>query len=157
MNCQNVLIIPLRGAPEHGDAATDWFSSKWNIPRSAYEESIGACIAGAIKTPQWYIAVNVKDEIIGGLGLIDNDFHDRPDLRPNVCALYVEKEYRGQGVAKALLNFVRLDAYRMGYDKLYLITSHTAFYERCGWSFKCMARDVPGGGETRLYEADTLG
>ena len=149
-------IVPLRAAPERRNTAVDWFSSKWRIPRSAYEESIGACVNGASKTPQWYIAVNAKGNIIGGLGLIDNDFHDRPDLTPNVCAVFVEKEFRGQGVAKALLNYVRRDAFSLDYERLYLITDHTAFYERCGWTFKCMAHDVSGGGEIRLYEAGTL-
>lgn len=42
-------------------------------------------------------------KIIGGCGVIENDFHDRPDLSPNVCAVYTEKDYRGNGIAGALL------------------------------------------------------
>ena len=38
-------------------------------------------------------------EIIGGLGVIENDFHDRPDLRPNICAVYVEPVHRCKGMS----------------------------------------------------------
>ena len=33
--------------------------------------------------PQWYLAIN-GSKIIGGLGVIENDFHERKDLSPNV-------------------------------------------------------------------------
>lgn len=28
------------------------------------------------------------DKIAGGMGVIENDFHDRKDLAPNVCAVW---------------------------------------------------------------------
>ena len=40
----------------------------------------------------------------GGRGLIENDFHNRPDLCPNVCALFVEQAYRRRGLARLLLS-----------------------------------------------------
>ena len=48
--------------------------------------------------PQWYVVVQ-GDKIIAGLGVIENDFHDRKDLSPNVCAVYVEEAYRCRGIA----------------------------------------------------------
>ena len=68
-----------------------------------------------------------------------NDFHDRKDLTPNLCALFVEEAYRGRGIAKAILGFVRSDLKKRGIFKLYLVTEHTAFYEKCGWEFLTMA------------------
>lgn len=44
--------------------------------------------------PQWYIIVNENNEIIAGAGVIENDFHEYKHLTPNLCALFVEKEYR---------------------------------------------------------------
>lgn len=32
-------------------------------------------------------------------GSIENDFHDRKDLTPNICAVYTEEAYRGRGIA----------------------------------------------------------
>lgn len=43
--------------------------------------------------------------IIGGMGVIENDFHDRKDLAPNVCAVYTEEDRRCNGIAGALLNY----------------------------------------------------
>ena len=34
----------------------------------------------------WYLCID-GDRSIGGLGVIENDFHDRIDLAPNVCAV----------------------------------------------------------------------
>ena len=89
--------------------------------------------------------------IIGGMGVIENDFHDRKDLAPNVCAVYTEEAFRSQGIAGRLLNMTVEDMRSKGISPLYLVTDHTGFYERYGWEFYCMAQ---GDGEiemTRLY------
>lgn len=82
-----------------------------------------------------------NEEIIGGIGVIDNDYHDRIDLTPNVCALYVEEAYRCKQIAKHLLQYVSNDMHDLGIDILYLITDHTSFYERYNWSFLCMVQN----------------
>ncbi len=78
---------------------------KWNIPLAAYLESMEDCLTQKGPVPQWYVALE-NDEIVGGLGVIENDFHDRMDLTPNVCAVYTEKEKRCNGIAGALLHYV---------------------------------------------------
>jgi len=143
-------ILKIREHSEMAGAAAKWFHSKWQIPQSAYEESIGECLKHREKVPQWYLAVE-HDVIIGGIGVIENDFHNRKDLTPNVCALYVEPDYRCRGIAGKLLQYVCDDMDGFGINTLYLITDHTSFYERYGWTFLCM---VQGDGEpdmTRMY------
>ena len=130
--------------------AAQWFHEKWGIPLEAYLESIDDCLNKGNAVPQWYVVVE-KNRIIGGAGVIENDFHDRKDLTPNVCAVYTEEDRRGKGVAGALLNYVCADMKEKGMDTLYLVTDHTSFYERYGWEFLCM---VQGDGEmemTRMY------
>ena len=56
----------------------------------------------------WYLCLD-GGHIVGGLGVIEGDFHDRKDLAPNVCAVYTEKEYRCQGIAGRLLDIVVKD------------------------------------------------
>ena len=68
--------------------AAAWFHSKWGIPEQAYADSMKECLAGNSPVPQWYVILD-GEKIIGGLGVIENDFHDRKDLTPNVCAVYV--------------------------------------------------------------------
>lgn len=70
------------------------------------------------------------DKIIAGMGVIENDFHDRKDLMPNICAVYTEEEYRCQGIAGQLLNIVVEDCRQKGISPVYLITDHINFYER---------------------------
>jgi predicted acetyltransferase len=128
----------------------DWFHEKWHVPLEAYLNSMNACIKGNENVPQWYVAMD-KDKIIGGMGVIENDFHNRKDLTPNVCAVYVEKEYRCNGIAGELLNYVCNDMKSKNINTLYLITDHKTFYERYGWKYLCM---VQGDGEydlTRMY------
>lgn len=146
----NYEIVRLTDKPQMKEAAARWFHEKWNIPLEAYEESMDACLSEKNVIPQWYMALE-DDRIIGGLGVIENDFHDRKDLSPNVCAVYTEEDKRGNGIAGALLNYVCADMKAKGIDTLYLVTDHTSFYERYGWEFLCM---VQGDGEpdlTRMY------
>lgn len=146
----NYEIIRLTDKPEIKEEAARWFHEKWKIPLEAYLESMEECLCGSDPVPQWYVAME-GGRIIGGMGVIENDFHDRKDLRPNVCAVYTERDRRCQGVAGALLGYVCDDMKERGIDTLYLVTDHTSFYERYGWEFLCM---VQGDGEpdmTRMY------
>lgn len=143
-------IIRLKDQPELLTAAAQWFHEKWGFPPEAYLESMQQCLAGNHPVPQWYLALE-QDRIIGGLGVIENDFHNRKDLTPNVCAVYTEEDRRLQGIAGALLARVCSDMKEQGIDTLYLLTDHTSFYERYGWEFFCM---VQGDGEpepSRMY------
>ena len=139
-------IFRLRDKPVLKERADQWFHEKWGIPLAAYQENMDNCLSGTRFIPQWYVAMD-DTKIIGGLGMIDNDFHDRKDLTPNICAVYVEEEYRRQGIAGALLQDACTDAKENGVDTLYLVTDHTSFYERYGWEFFCM---VQGDGETKM-------
>ena len=147
---------PLRENPWLQEQAADWFSAKWGIPLEEYRESIHQCIMAGAGVPQWYVILEAEGRIAAGYGVIENDFHERKDLKPNLCALYVEKDWRGQGMARYLLNRVREDMAAMGVERLYLVTDHREFYEKCGWSFLAMVRGDDGAME-RMYEAQTAG
>ena len=138
-------FVKLREEPRWLEAAAAWFHQKWGIPQEAYRASMEACLTGQ-GVPQWYLAVE-GERILGGLGVIENDFHNRKDLTPNVCAVYVEKEHRCRGIAGRMLQSVCEDMKEQGIPTLYLLTDHTSFYERYGWEFLCM---VQGDGETSL-------
>ncbi len=146
----NYQIIRLTDKPEIKIRAAQWFHEKWNIPLAAYLESMEDCLAQKSPVPQWYVALE-NDEIVGGLGVIENDFHDRMDLTPNVCAVYTEKEKRCNGIAGALLHYVCADMKEKGIDTLYLVTDHTSFYERYGWEFLCMVQGNDEPDMTRMY------
>ncbi|NLG04381.1 MAG: GNAT family N-acetyltransferase [Clostridia bacterium] len=127
-----------------------WFHDKWGIPEEAYRASMEECLRKEGAVPQWYVALE-NDKIIAGMGVIENDFHDRKDLTPNVCAVYTEPDKRCNGIAGALLNYVSDDMKQRGIDTLYLVTDHTSFYERYGWKFLCMVQPTDEPQLTRMY------
>lgn len=143
-------ILNLRERPEQLEQAAEWFHEKWGIPPAAYRESMAECVEKRGPVPQWYMAVD-GDAILGGMGVIENDFHDRKDLAPNVCAVYVEEAYRCRGIAGALLEHACADMAGLGVDTLYLLTDHTSFYERYGWEFFCMAQGDGDERPSRMY------
>ena len=131
-------IITLREQPEIKDAAAQWFSSKWGVPKEAYLECMEDYLSGKTEYG-WYLCLD-GDKIIGGMGVIENDFHERKDLAPNVCAVYTEADYRGKGIAGRLLDFTVYDMKSKGITPIYLITDHVGFYERYGWEFYCVVQ-----------------
>ena len=141
----NFQYVTLRDRPEMKDMAATWFHDRWSVPKEAYLECMDAYLSGESEFG-WNLCLD-GERIIGGLGVIENDFHDRKDLSPNVCAVYTEKEYRCQGIAGKLLNMVIEDMRSKKITPLYLVTNHTEFYERYGWEFLCM---VQGNGESEM-------
>jgi GNAT superfamily N-acetyltransferase len=141
--------VTLRERPEMKDMAATWFHDKWSVPKEAYLECMDAYLSGETEYG-WYLCLN-GSHIIGGMGVIENDFHDRKDLSPNVCAVYTEEEYRCQGIAGKLLNIVVEDMRSKKITPLYLVTNHTGFYERYGWEFLCLVQSDGEPKMSRMY------
>ncbi|MBR5755272.1 MAG: GNAT family N-acetyltransferase [Erysipelotrichaceae bacterium] len=120
--------IVLRDEPQLKDAAARWFHDKWNVPAEAYLECMDAYLNEETEYG-WYMCLD-GDRIVAGLGVIDNDFHDRKDLSPNICAVYTEEEYRGKGIAGKLLDMAVEDLRTKGITPVYLVSDHIGFYER---------------------------
>ena len=142
-------FVALRERPELKQAAAAWFHDKWGVPETAYL----ACMDASLNRETeygWYLCLD-GGRIVGGLGVIENDFHDRKDLSPNVCAVYTEPDCRGRGIAGTLLDFAVDDMRSKGISPLYLVTDHVGFYERYGWEFLCMVRSEGQPGMSRLY------
>lgn len=146
---QEYKYITLREKPDLKNKAAEWFSSKWGVPKEAYLECMDSYLSGETELG-WYLCLD-GEKIICGMGVIENDFHNRKDLTPNICAVYTEETYRCKGIAGHLLNMVVEDLRSKGISPVYLLTGHTGFYEKYGWEFYDM---VLGDGETepsRMY------
>ena len=146
---ESFKYITLREYPELKEKAASWFSSKWGVPKEAYLSCMNDYLDKKTEYG-WYLCIN-KDEIIGGLGVIDNDFHNRKDLTPNICAVYVEEKYRNKGIAGKLLNMVVSISKSKGITPIYLITDHTGFYEKYGFEFLCMVQGDDEPNMSRMY------
>ena len=146
---KGIQYITLREKPELMNTAAEWFHSKWGVPKEAYLECMQAYLSGETELG-WYLCLD-GEKIVGGMGVIENDFHDRKDLSPNVCAVYTEDSHRKMGIAGELLNMVVEDLKSKDISPVYLVTDHIGFYERYGWEFYCMAQGDGQPQMTRLY------
>lgn len=152
MHMNHLVYGTLREHPQLKEKAARWFCSKWGAPEEAYLECMNAYLENRTEYG-WYLCL-AGEQIVGGLGVIENDFHDRKDLTPNICAVYTEEAFRCKGIAGRLLNMAVADLKTRGITPVYLLTDHTGFYERYGWKFLCM---VQGDGEeqmSRMYVHD---
>ena len=146
---QEYKYITLREKTDLKNKAAEWFSSKWGVPKEDYLECMDAYLSGETELG-WYLCLD-GEKIVCGMGVIENDFHNRKDLTPNICAVYTEEDYRCKGIAGHLLNMIVEDLRSKGISPVYLLTGHTGFYEKYGWEFYDM---VLGDGETepsRMY------
>ncbi len=146
---QEYRFASLREEPRLKAAAAAWFHAKWGVPEEAYLECMDAYLSGETEYG-WFLCL-CGDEIVGGLGVIENDFHERKDLTPNICAVYVEEAHRRCGIAGRLLNMAVEDLRGKGVSPVYLLTDHTGFYERYGWEFHCLAMGDGATVPSRLY------
>ena len=117
-------IISVKTHPEYIDKITNYFILRW-----ASDESKNVyidCIKNSSRNdslPNWYLLLN-DEEIVGGAGLISNDFISRMDLTPWLCALYIEEKYRGNNYGELLINKIKEDTLNLGYEYLYLCSDH---------------------------------
>ncbi|MCV3470902.1 GNAT family N-acetyltransferase [Campylobacter sp. CNRCH_2015_0814] len=116
-------IINISDKKDLSIKASKWFSEKWGIDEKIYFESIESSF-NSQTIPQWYLVLD-KNSIIAGV--IQNDFHNRKDLKPNLCALYIEENYRGNKLTNQLLKFIKNDLKTKNINKFYLLTELAGF------------------------------
>lgn len=148
-NMRKYTYVNLRQKPELKEDVAIWFNDRWKVPKEAYLKCIEAYINNKTEYG-WYLCLD-RELIVGGLGVIENDFHDRKDLTPNICAVYTDKEYRCQGVAGQLLDIAVKDLKSQGITPVYLITDRIGFYEKYGWEYLCMVKEDNVPNMTRMY------
>ena len=141
--------ISLIEVPTLKEKAAEWFHSKWGIPKEAYLKCMEAFLNGETDYG-WFLCLD-ENKIVAGLGVIDNDFHNRKDLSPNICAVYTEETYRNHGIAGKLLNMAVEDCRQKGISPVYLVTDHINFYEKYGWEFLCMVQCDNEPNMSRMY------
>ncbi len=144
-------VISIKKFPEYKDRAIKYFQNKWASPNSmnVYDDCVTNCITTTSPIPQWYLLLD-NDKIIGCAGLITNDFISRMDLYPWLCALYIDKEYRGNAYGSLLLEQAKTDAKTGGFSHLYLCTDHIGYYEKYGYKYIGIGYH-PWGESSRIY------
>lgn len=89
-------------------------------------------------------------KIVGMTSLLKTDYYPLPEIFPWVSCVFVEKECRGRRISEKLIAAANEYAKSLGFEKTYIPTEFTGFYEKYGYSY---VKDVVnyGGGTDRLY------
>lgn len=103
--------------------------------------------------PKFYLAL-LGNEILGSYALLTNDIISRQDLMPWFACLFVNEEQRNKGIAEQLLQHGLTEAYKKGFEKLYLSTHLNTFYENKGWKHIANGYHVDDS-EIKIYEKST--
>ncbi len=56
-------LVKIRERPEWLEQAAQWFTSKWHLPLSFYQESMEDSLQSSNAVPQWYIVVTSEQKL----------------------------------------------------------------------------------------------
>ncbi|MCM3038706.1 GNAT family N-acetyltransferase [Paenibacillus motobuensis] len=147
-------IIGIRENPGYAEQAIQYFSERWGIDERIYRDCIINSLATPNKLPRFYLMIEAS-RVIGGYGLITNDFVSRQDLFPYLCALYIEEDMRGSELGSVLLEHGKNETRKLGFDKLYLCTDHKGYYEKYNWK-RIGEGYHPWNHTSQIYETDVI-
>jgi predicted GNAT family N-acyltransferase len=143
---------------EEGDLlkrGIEYFWKHWGSDSNFnfYKNCINNSIFNKKSVPKFYLLLN-DTEIIGCYAILTNDIISRQDLMPWFACLYIEKDFRNQGLADKLLKHSLQEAKKLGFDTLYLSTELKDFYEKKGWQYFSNGYGFFGD-ELKLYSIKT--
>lgn len=143
-------IIPLKDMPQFADACAAWSYGEWSSQVSG--RRLDSVIDRYRRTaqndnqlPMTWVAVS-DNRPAGMISLKNEDHPVRTDLYPWLASVFVHPEYRGRGLARALIETATAQARDVfNVTKIYLFT-HTApdLYEKCGFNRIGIVADPAG-------------
>lgn len=95
------------------------------------------------------------DELISFCTYAEQDDIREPSLTPWVGFVYTFPEYRGNRLVGKLLEYSYAQAKREGCQHIYISTGETGLYEKYGYSFWKLMKDV-NGEDSRVYRNDIV-
>lgn len=145
-------IIAIRDRPMLLDRFVDYYQQTWGIGHDLLHDCVRHSLSTQSPLPRFYCLFQGQ-RIAGMCGLIINDFISRQDLYPWLCALFVQPEDRRQGLGGKLLRHARVEAHKLGFEKVYLSTDHETYYEQYGWRFLATGYHPEGSGRIYVHDA----
>jgi len=131
-----IEIIKLDDRNDLAANCAKWNHKEWGYLSGATEDQIidgmhelvHATDGQAVRAALW------NGELAGFVLLIHNDLDSHPNLKPWVASLLVAPEFRGRGVAKALMVSIEAVAHELGYSEAYLYTDKPDLYRKIAWN-----------------------
>ena len=129
----------------------EYFYKNWGSESNFdfYKDCIENSLSINKSLPKFYVMLD-ENKIIGSYALLTNDIISRQDLMPWFACLFVDENYRTQGIAKGLMAHGLNECREKGFDTLYLCTDLNDFYEKNGWNYHSKGYSVSGD-EIKIY------
>ena len=136
-----------------------WHHAQWSYlrPGDTKEKRTARLRTRLSKTqiPTTFVAYTTDADgaeiVLGSSSLLVQDLDTRPELSPWLASVYVDENYRGQGIGSALVRHAAQKAAEFGVEKLYLFTpDREQFYARLGWT---VIERTPFGGKMQVVMA----
>jgi predicted N-acetyltransferase YhbS len=132
-----VDIQNLRAAPQFRAQVADRIWRAWWEPHGASVEDVQHALGEVLESPGFPFTLVATEygQFIGTVTAIVSDMAERPELSPWIAALWVEPDWRGQGVARALLDHAAHLLAGFGHATAYLCArpSLRPFYSGLDW------------------------
>lgn len=124
--------------PQFLTQVADWNNSEWP---SYFDGDLEKALAFYSTTmtreqvPTCLVAVD-EGSLVGTVCLVPEDLDSRPEFSPWLSGLYVDPKFRGQGVARKLIEACMVEAHAAGVAKLYVWTKELrTLFESMEWHF----------------------
>lgn len=150
-----ITIKNLAETPHLIEKLAEYWNQEWSTDKSkkgVEKQKISIeNMLNADKAP-FILVARHKQELAGSAALFLNDLDSRLDLSPWLGGIYTVTEYRGKGIATALIEEVLKNAKTLGYRKIYLHTEHAAdLYRKLGWKKLCDTKNDQGENSEIYY------
>ncbi|WP_336268515.1 GNAT family N-acetyltransferase [Vreelandella arctica] len=136
MQC-DIILQRLRADDPNAEVVAGWTYEAWGhlhpgiTLKQAIERTQANCGQGGV--PSIFMAMQGNNPV-GTASLIVDDMSIRREFTPWLASVFVVPEWRGQGIASALVRRVEAEAAAHGFKRFYLYTpDQQALYRRLGW------------------------
>lgn len=151
----NFEIHYLADKPEHIEACAAWIYGRWGVqnPAGSFSRALDRMEAGAQKEklPLAIVATHKKTGLpVAMANLWTQDGDEWADRTPWIASVFTHYRYRGQGIARQLVERLEKEATRLGFKEIYLKSGSAAgFYPQLGYSeLDKKPADTAAGSET---------
>lgn len=154
----SLIIDNLANHRESIPKLAHWFHAEWGHfhPQTTIEQRIANLKERCSQTsglPLTLIA-RTGDHVVGTASLIKHDMEVHLELTPWLSSVYVDTEYRRQGIGSQLVKRIVQEAANINAKILYLFTpDRESFYARMGWQL--LYREKYRGQQVVLMEIKT--